>query len=252
VYEQGKEGAAFLGDAQLAVLPAGESRMLAFALDQKINITSSTRSSNTTTRTSLDRSILVVERLQQQIHTFRIKSAHSAQTQVVVELPSYVGFSMRTPSGRSLGEAQGRHRVSLPALANSAQAHEITLEATQPERLQLSNLSAFQLQAYLQQAKDEASAGTLRRLLDLRQSADAEVERLNQSNTEINEQSIEQARLRESLVVASAGSELHKRYSASLLESESRLLAALKARDLATAARNKAESAVKAFLVQLG
>ena len=252
VYEQGKEGAAFLGDAQLAVLPAGESRMLAFALDQKINITSSTRSSNTTTRTSLDRNVLVVERLQQQIQTFRIKSAHSAQTQVVVELPSYVGYSLRAPSGRILGEAQGRHRVSLPAPANSAQAHEITLEATQPERLPLSTLSAFQLQTYLQQAKDEASAGTLRRLLTLRQSADAEVDRLNQANAEINEQTIEQARLRESLAIASARSELHQRYSASLLEVETRIVAALKARDLATSARNKIEADIKAMLMQLG
>jgi hypothetical protein len=248
VYEQGKEGASFLGDAQLAVLPAGESRMLAFALDQKISITSSVRSSNTTTRASVEKATLVIENMQRQIHTFNIKSNHVSDQSVVVEVPSYVGYALVAPTGKALGEAQGRQRVSLPAPAGSARVHEITLEQATPQRLPLQNLSAYQLKEYLRVVKDDASASMLRRLLDLRQGIEAQQEALLQANAQLNEQQAEQLRLRESLATVNRGSELHKRYSASLNEVENQIVASLKARDAATLAQITLEAPVKQLL----
>lgn len=248
VYEQGKSEASFLGDAQLAVLPVGESRMLAFALDQKISVSSSVTSSNTTTRASIDRATLVVESMQRQIHTFSIKSNHAVDESVVVDVPRYVGYRLVTPSGEALGESQGRLRVKLPAPAGTARLHEVTLEQAVPQRLPLLQLSAYQLQEYLRVAKDETSQSALRRLLGLRQTVEAQSELLAQANATVNEQQTEQARLRENLSTVSRGSELHKRYSEGLNEAENRILAALKARDGAAAARNKAEVDIRQML----
>jgi exonuclease VII small subunit len=249
VYEQGKEGASFLGDAQLAMLPAGESRMLAFALDQKISITSSMRSSNTTTRASVEKATLVIENMQQQIHTFNIKSNHASDQSVVVDVPQLLGYALLAPTGKALGESQGRQRVSLSAPAGTARTHEVTLELAAPQRLPMQNLSAYQLQEYLRVVKDDASAALLRRLLVLRQAIDAQQETLTQANTQLNEQQVEQVRLRESLTTVSRGSELYKRYSDGLNEAENRILAALKMRDAATLARIKLDAELKQMLV---
>jgi hypothetical protein len=249
VYEQGKEGASFLGDAQLAVLPAGESRMLSFALDQKISITSSLRSSNTTTRASVEKATLVIENMQRQIHMFNIKSNHVSDQNVVVDVPSYVGYALLAPTGKALGEAQGRQRVSLPAPAGTARSHEVTLELATPQRLPLQNLAAYQLQEYLRVAKDDASAAILRRVLTLRQAIEAQQEALAQANAQLNEQQAEQLRLRESLTTVSRGSELHKRYSTSLNDAENQIVASLKARDAATLVRIKLETELKQMLV---
>jgi Domain of unknown function (DUF4139) len=248
VYEQGKTEASFLGDAQLAALPAGESRMLAFALDQKISISASVSNSNTTTRASVERATLVVESMQRQIHSFSVKSNHQMDQSVVVDVPRYVGYTLVAPSGEALGESQGRLRVKLPAPAGTARVHEVTLEQPVPQRLPLQNLNAYQLQEYLRVAKDEASQSTLRRLLVLRQTVEAQSELFAQANATVNEQQAEQARLRENLSTVSRGSELYKRYSAGLNEAENQILAALKVRDAATAARNKAEVEVRQML----
>jgi exonuclease VII small subunit len=249
VYEQGKEGASFLGDAQLAVLPAGESRMLSFALDQKISITSSVRNSNTTTRASVEKATLVIENMQRQIHTFNIKSAHASDQNVVVDVPNFMGYALLAPTGKALGEAQGRQRVSLPAPAGSARAHDVTLELATPQRLPLQNLSAYQLQEYVRVAKDDASVAMLRRLLTLRQGIEAQQDALVQVNAQLNEQQTEQLRLRESLTTVSRGSELHKRYSTSLNDAENQIVASLKARDAATLARLKLEAELKQMLI---
>lgn len=252
VYEQGKTEASFLGDAQLAVLPAGESRMLAFALDQKISINSSVTSGNTTTRASVDRATLVVESMQRQIHSFSIKSNHQMDQSVVVDVPRYAGYTLIAPSGEALGESQGQNRsnwrVKLPAPALTARVHEVTLEQAVPQRLPLLNLATYQLQEYLRVAKDEASLLVLRRLLGLRQVIDAQSELFAQANATVNEQQAEQARLRENLSTVSRASELYKRYSEGLNEAENRILAALKARDAAAAVRNKAEVDVRQML----
>jgi hypothetical protein len=249
VYEQGREGASFLGDAQMAVLPAGESRMLSFALDQKISITSSVRNSNTTTRASVEKATLVLENMQRQIHSFSIKSNHVNDQNVVVDVPNFVGYALLAPTGKALGEAQGRQRVSLPSPASSARSHEVTLELATPQRLPLQNLSAYQLQEYVRVAKDDASAAVLRRLLAVRQGIEAQQEALAQANAQLAEQQAEQLRLRESLTTVSRGSELHKRYSTSLNDAENQIVASLKARDVATLARIKLEAELKQMLV---
>lgn len=248
VYEQGKTDNSFLGDAQLAALSAGESRMLAFALDQKISIASSVSNSNTTTRASVDRATLVVESLQRQIHSFQIKSNHASDQSVVVDVPKHVGYTLVTPSGEALGESQGRLRVKLPAPAGSARVHEVILEQPVPQRLPLQNLNAYQLQEYLRIAKDEASMSMLRRLLGLRQTVEAQAELFAQANATVDEQQTSQARLRENLSTVSRGSELYKRYSDGLNEAENRILAALKARDAAAAARDAAQVQVRQML----
>jgi hypothetical protein len=251
VYEQGKEGASFLGDAQLAVLPAGESRMLSFALDQKISITSSVRNSSTTTRASVEKATLVIENMQRQIHSFSIKSHHASDHHVVVEVPNYVGYALLAPTGKALGEAQGRQRVSLPAPALSARSHEVTLELATPQRLSLESLSAYQLTEYARVVKDDKSAATLRRLIVWQQSIEAQVQRISQADEVINQQHAEQERLRNNLSTVTRGSELYKRYSDNLNAAESSIVAALKTRDEARVLRHQAETQVKAFLTQL-
>lgn len=248
VYEQGKTEASFLGDAQLAALPAGESRMLAFALDQKISMSSSVRSSNTTTRASIERATLIVETMQRQIHSFSIKSNHAADQSVVVDVPRYAGYTLVAPSGEALGESQGRLRVKLPAPAGTARMHEVTLEQGLPQRLPLLQLTAYQLQEYLRVAKDEASKNTLQRLLALRQTVEAQSELFDQANATVSEQQAEQARLRENLANVSRASELYKRYSEGLHQAENQILTALKARDAAAAARNQAQVQLRQLL----
>jgi hypothetical protein len=250
VYEQGKDGASFLGDAQLAVLPAGENRMLAFALEQKMSIQHNVRNSQTSMRASVEKATLVVENMHRKIHSFSIKSHHVNDQHVVVDVPQISGYMLVAPTGKMLGESQGRHRVSLPVPTGSARSHEVTLELASLQRLPLESLSAYQLTEYARVVKDDKSAVTLRRLIEWQQRIEAQAQRISQADEVIHQQQAEQQRLRNNLATVSKGSELYKRYIEHLKATESSIMVALKTRDEATSIRFQAQTQVRAFLTQ--
>jgi Domain of unknown function (DUF4139) len=251
IYEADARGGSFLGDAQLAVLPAGDNRMLAFALDQKISLISSVNNTNTATRVGLERAILVVDTVERVVHTYAVKSSQTQEQNVVVEVPKYAGYALSAPSGRLLGETAGRLRISLPTPANSALTHNIAQERVNPVRLALATVYGPSLSEYLRQAKDEPTATALRRVIALREQIDTQTNVVGQTSTEMAEQREEQKRLRENLESAEKGGALHRRFTASLNESENKIEKIVNARDAAQVAKTKLEAELKAYLASL-
>ena len=240
-----------LGDAQLAVLPAGDNRMLAFALDQKINLISSVNNTNTATRVGLERAILVVDTVERVVHTYAVKSSQTQEQNVVVEVPKYAGYTLSAPSGKLLGETAGRLRISLPTPANSALTHNIAQERLSPVRLALATVYGPSLSEYLRQAKDEPTATALRRVMALREQIDTQTNVIGQTSSEMAEQRAEQKRLRENLESAEKGGALHRRFTASLNESENKIEKIVTTRDAAQVAKTKIEAELKAYLASL-
>jgi hypothetical protein len=251
VYEADPRGGTFLGDAQLAVLPAGDNRLLAFALDQKISISSSFANSITTTSVGLERATLLIERIDRMVNTYNIKSNQQQDQNVIVEVQKFAGFTLSAPSGKSLGEATGRLRISLPAPSNTARSHEIVQERSNTTRTLLANEYGAALTEQLRLAKDEATATAIRRVMALRTQIDAHAASLSQANTEMNGLREEQKRLRENLESAEKGGALHRRFTASLNESEDKIEKTVIARDAAQAAQIKTETELKAYLASL-
>jgi hypothetical protein len=251
VYEADPRGGTFLGDAQLAVLPAGDNRLLAFALDQKISISSSFANSITTTRVGLERATLLIERIDRMVNTYNIKSNQQQDQNVIVEVQKFAGFTLSAPSGKSLGEATGRLRISLPAPSNTARSHEIVQERSNTTRTPLANEYGAVLTEHLRLAKDEATATAIRRVMALRTQIDTHAASLSQANTEMNGLREEQKRLRENLESAEKGGALHRRFTASLNESEDKIEKTVIARDAAQAAQIKTETELKAYLASL-
>jgi Domain of unknown function (DUF4139) len=251
VYEADPRGGIFLGDAQLAVLPAGDNRLLAFALDQKISINTSFNSSITTTRVGLEGATLLIDRIDRMVNTYNIKSNQPQDHHVVVEVQKFAGFTLSTPSGKSLGEAAGRLRISLPTPASSARSHEIVQERSQITRTPLANEYGTALTEHLRLAKDEATATALRRVIALRAQIDTHSASLSQANINMNALREEQKRLRENLESAEKGGALHRRFTASLNESEDKIEKTVIARDAAQAAQLKVEAELKAYIASL-
>jgi Domain of unknown function (DUF4139) len=251
IYEADARGGSFLGDAQLAVLPAGDNRLLAFALDQKISLISSVNNTSTTTRVGLERSMLVVDTVERIVHTYAVKSSQTQEQTVVVEVPKYAEHTLSAPSGKLLGETAGRLRIGLPTPANSALTHQIVQERTHPMRLALANVYGPALPEYLRYAKDDATASALRRVMVLRAQIDTQAALVTQANGDMGGLREEQKRLRENLESTEKGSALHRRFTASLNESEDKIEKSVMARDSAQASRLKSEAELKAYLASL-
>ena len=62
-YEEGDSGVAYVGDSRLSDLPAGDKRLLSYALDQKTLIEASAADAASLTRATIAKGMLSVETL---------------------------------------------------------------------------------------------------------------------------------------------------------------------------------------------
>jgi Domain of unknown function (DUF4139) len=244
-------GGSFLGDSQLAVLPAGDNRILAYALDQKISISSTTRNTSSIVKVGTEKANLVVDNITRVITSFNIKSMQQQAQSVLVEVPKYLEHNLLAATGKLVGETNGRLRINLPAPANSAQSHEVIQERARTSRISLASLSNETLSDYLRNAKDDATASVLKRVIQLRQDIEASVAVAAQASNEINNTTQEQQRLRANLESAEKGGALYKRFAANLGAAEDKIEKSIVQRDAALVAQNAAQSRLLAYLASL-
>jgi hypothetical protein len=124
-------------------------------------------------------------------------------------------------------------------------------ERSQITRTPLANEYGTALTEHLRLAKDEATATALRRVIALRAQIDTHSASLSQANINMNALREEQKRLRENLESAEKGGALHRRFTASLNESEDKIEKTVIARDAAQAAQLKVEAELKAYIASL-
>jgi Domain of unknown function (DUF4139) len=249
--DQSNSGGSFLGDSQLAVLPAGDNRILAYALDQKISISSNTRNTSSIVKVGSEKANLLVDNITRVITSFNIKSTQQQAQSVLIEVPKYLEHTLLIASGKLVGETNGRLRISLPTPANSAQGHDVIQERARTSRVALASLSNEALTDYLRNTKDDTTASVIQRVIQLRKDVETNAILVLQASNEINNTTQEQQRLRANLESAEKGGALYKRFAASLSAAEDKIEKSIVQRDAALAAQNAAQARLLAYLASL-
>jgi hypothetical protein len=242
---------AFLGDAQLGVLPVGEERMLAYAQDQRLVVSRSTESRTDTARGRVVRGQWQAQVLRRNIHTYSLRSAADEVLDVVVDEPRQPGQELLAPTAKVLGDTATRWRLSLPASKGASTNHSVTVQQPIASSRPLRSMSLGDLEQAIPQSEDGASTTILTRLRDLRRN-----ERDAQRERDASERAVQliredQDRLRKNLAELRSDLPLHREYTASLRESETRIATAMQARDARLAQAQAAEAALVAYLDSL-
>jgi hypothetical protein len=95
LYQQNAQhGALYLGDARLAAFPAGDKRLLSYAVDSKVTIDRSTAERRLLLKASVAEGVLRVTRLLRQTTTYGGK-AIAAPSQLIIEHPRHPGIPSR-------------------------------------------------------------------------------------------------------------------------------------------------------------
>ncbi|MCF8531556.1 MAG: DUF4139 domain-containing protein [Reyranella sp.] len=255
IYERDKGGyVTYVGDARLSGFPAGEKRLLAYALDEKITIERDTSQANRLSTGTISQGLLKLSRIVRQTTVYRVRGPAKEPRQLVIVQPRLPGWTLAKPDAKGVEISEGNYRIpfSLPG-GDQTQTFEVVQEIVQQQDLRLVDGATDQIRVYAQAREfDAKTRDALTKVLQLQQAV-AEAERKAKQIEAERQQIIqEQARLRDNLARVPANSDLQRRYLATLDKQESELEALAKRRTEAETGVEAARDALRTYVAQLG
>ncbi|MFD1626414.1 hypothetical protein ACFSBS_17360, partial [Azospirillum griseum] len=249
-YETVNNAPTHVGDARMATLPVGESRLLSFAVDSAVTIDRADQPSRHLTRATAADGVMLLTVSDRQTSVYTVAGARDGDRKLVIEHPRRPGWTLVEPKDGEPKTGTGAepvdttataHRLTLAVPAGQTVTLAVSTERPRQERIVLGDLSADQLTAQASaQELPAALRDGLKALAALRAAVADKERRIADIEREQQDRVAEQERLRANLAALPNGSDLHKRTLAKMGEAENRLDAL--GRDLTTA-RAEAESA---------
>ena len=250
IYEGGAAGASFVGDSRLSPTPAGETRLLSYALDQKTHVEEDDSDNSAFVRARIAKGVLTIDDLTRRHTVYRVKAAEPRH--LVVFALKLDGGRLTAPDPKDVKEADGRYRAPFELAAGDGQTFEIAQERTDQRLVALANLDDADLAIYAKSGQvDAQSRAALEKLAELR-ARQAEADRaVTETAAEIGGVEGDQTRLKDLLGSVKDGTDLAKRYLRKLDADETELESLNAARAQREKARDEAARAVEAFVAGL-
>jgi hypothetical protein len=255
LYERDKAGyVTYVGDARLSGFPVGETRLLAYALDEKITIEREVGTADRIASGTIVQGALRLSRIVRQTTTYRVRGPAKEPRQLVVVQRRLAGWTLAKPDPKGVELSEGNYRITfqLPG-GNETQTFEVVQEQTQQQELRLVDGAADQIRVYAQAREfDTKTREALTKVLQLQANVADAQRKVTQADAERTAIVQEQARLRENLARVPANSDLQRRYLATLDKQETELEAIAKRRADADKAVETARDALRTYVVSLG
>ncbi len=255
LYERDKGGyVAYVGDARLSGFPVGETRLLAYALDEKITVERDAAQTDRIANGTIAQGALRLSRIIRQTVTYRVRGPAKEPRQLVLVQRRLPGWTLVKPDPKTVELSEGNYRIpyQLPG-GDQTQTFEVVQEQSQQQELRLVDTAADQIRVYAQAREfDARTRDALTKVLQL-QGAVADAQRkVTQADADRQQIVQEQARLRDNLARVPANSDLQRRYLATLDKQETELEAIAKRRTDADKEVETARDALRTYVAQLG
>ena len=255
LYERDKAGyVSYVGDARLSGFPVGETRLLAYALDEKIVIERDGAQTDRVASGTIANGALRLSRVVRQTTVYRVRGPAKEARQLVVVQRRLPGWTLTKPESKDVELSEGNYRIpfQLPG-GDQTQTFEVVQEQTQQQEIRLVESAAEQIRVYAQAREfDAKTRDALTKVLQLQQAAAEAQRKVQQVDTERQVIVQEQARLRDNLSRVPANSDLQRRYLATLDKQETDLAALATRRAEAEKAAEAARDALRTYVSQLG
>ena len=241
----------YVGDAQLAALPAGDDRMISFAVDQKVRIDRQISGDRAVSRSSIADGVLRLQVTEEQRTTYTVEGAAREPRTVILEHPRSGGdWRMVTPVAEDEAEVTDTHyRIPVEVAAGDTVTIDVVIERPQTERVILSDLNLSQVGFYANST--ELSPEVRQAIADMRGylTTLAELQdRLSTLNASVSVIVSEQGRIRDNLRAVPEDSDLYQRYLSTLSSQEDELLALRAAIEDTQAERQSARDALRTYI----
>jgi hypothetical protein len=255
IYERDKGGnVAHVGDARLSGFPVGETRLLAYALDEKITIERDAAQTDRIASGTIAGGVLKYARLVRQTTTYRVRGPAKEPRQLVIVQRRLPGWTLVKPESKSTEISEGNYRIPLQLPGgDQTGVFEVVQEQTQHQELRLVDSAADQIRVFAQATEfDAKTREALAKILQLQQAVQEAQRQLTRVDSDRQQIIQEQARLRDNLSRVPANSDLQRRYLATLDKQETELEALAKRRADAEKAVEAARDTLRSYVAQLG
>jgi len=213
-------GQSFVGDARLGVLPAGDERLVAYALNQKVMVEREDEQTETITKVRIANGVMSLSISQRRATAYAVQAPEGHDLDVLIEHAKQYNWELVLPEGE-IEATQTHYRLPLQVPAGELGTLALIMEAPRYESLRLVDLYRDQVLYYAENSElpenvREAFAelASLRGAIEETQRAIDELERQRQVYLQ------EQERLRDNLQRVPSGSDLAERYLEKLGEQE--------------------------------
>ena len=231
---------AFVGDARLATLPAGDSRLISYAVDQKVTIDREDEGAATISQGSIVDGVLRLTITDRQTTVYTIEGAPREPRTVIIEHPRQPGWSIVGADAPEMTESSYRLRQAV--VAGETIERQVVMERPRQEHYRVAELAPERITFYA--TADELSAEVRAALNEVAvRQAELFEARNKLERVEVETQRIvqEQGRIRDNLRTVPRDSDLYRRYLATMEGQENELerlaVAAAEAREVVDSAR---------------
>jgi Domain of unknown function (DUF4139) len=255
IFQRGKANdLAYLGDAQLSGLPVAETRLLPFAIDDKITIERDAAQTEQIASGTIADGVLRYGRLQRQTMTYRTRGPARATRDLIVTQSRLPGWTLMKPDPKGVEISEGNYRLLFKvAGGEQTQVFDVVQEQTQQQVLRLIDGPVDQIKVLAAaQEFDSKTREALTKILQLQRAAVDAQRQLNQVEAQQQQITQDQARVRENLASVPANSDLQRRYLGMLDQQENELQGLAKQRTEAQTAVDSAREALRTYVSKLG
>lgn len=224
LYERGKSGANYVGDARMSPLPAGENRLLSFAVDQKVQIERDQKARESIAQVRIERGALTLSWRDEQTTTYRIKAPATEDRALLIEQPRLTDWELVSPKPAEVELTRGNYRIRQALAKGGTATLDVTVQRPRQTVVQLASLSRETLLGYARTSGlPESARQALERLAGLQAEVDRLDRQIKETGAERDNIAKDQGRLRDNLKSVPAGGDLAKRYLDNLKSQEDRL-----------------------------
>jgi Domain of unknown function (DUF4139) len=217
LYERDKDGeTSYDGDAQLSTLPVADTRMLSFALDQKVLIDREDKAETRISKATLANGIFKASIVDQRTTVYTIKGPAKEDRRVVVEHPRSAGWELVTPDPKGVEMTDDAFRIPFDIKAGATIKQTVTTQWSRDEEQQLVDLDLDLVLAYASndgltpaQRRAFERMGEMKRAVE---ALDRQIENESNARDRVFE---EQQRVRENIKAVPEG-DLQNRYLRSM------------------------------------
>jgi hypothetical protein len=252
LYERSTAATSYVGDAQLASLPAGESRLISYAADEKTQISTTPGYTTAIAKAAISEGLLHLTHMGRQSVTYHIKAPANEPRHLLIEHAKPSGWRLVGPEGKPTEETPEAYRFPLDLEPGKSADLTVTFEQPNREDLRILDFDDKRIGAEaVSQELDPKIRAAFAELARLRQASGAKKAAEDHLDQQIHALDTDQARVRQNLNSADRDSDLHKRYMAKLAEQETQMETLQASRAKADTERQEAEKAVTDYLAKL-
>ena len=250
IYEQTSTGNTYVGDARLAPFPAGESRLVSYAVDEKTKVSQEMQSTRAISKAAIAQGVLTLTRTQRQAIVYRIAAPATEDRRLIIEYPKAANWTLVEPAKAEL--TASAYRISVDLKAGETKTVTIRLEAPVMETLRVADMSGDQIAAVTSSDTIAPAIKTafaelarLRRVIDDKQTAEADLQ------SKLKALQSDQSRIRDNIGRIGPDSALYKRYLEKLTEQETQFETLQTAASKAAAETQAARASVDGFIAKM-